>query len=188
MMEKSIVYFDKPGKKNTDELVNLVKQRAEELGISTLVVASTSGETAIKLDNALEDVTIVSITHHAGFKEKGVLELTEEAEEELVKRGILAYTGSHALSGVGRGLTNKYGGFSPLDIMADTLRMFSHGVKVCVECSIMAADAGLIPMDEEIICVGGRGSGADTAVVLSPAHMTAVFDINIHEIIAMPRE
>ena len=74
-MEKSIYYFENPGEKNTDKLVELVKQRKEELGIKSVVVASVSGKTALKLKEAMDDVDIVSITHHAGFKEKGELEL-----------------------------------------------------------------------------------------------------------------
>ena len=47
-MESKIVYFDKPGIENTDEVLRIVKQRAEELGIKTIVVASTTGDTAAK--------------------------------------------------------------------------------------------------------------------------------------------
>jgi hypothetical protein len=65
--------------------------------------------------------------------------------------------------------------------------LFGQGIKVCVEVTIMAADAGLIPMDSEIIAIGGTAWGADAAVVLEPAHMTNFFDLKIKEIIAMPR-
>ena len=51
----------------------------------------------------------------------------------------------------------------------------------------MLADAGLVPVGEEIIAIGGTGSGLDTAAVLTPANMTNVFDMKFHEIIAMPR-
>jgi hypothetical protein len=186
-MKKSIYYFENPGKENTDKLLDLVKIRKEELGIDKIVVASVSGETAMKLAEKIDDVDIVSITHHAGFKKKGELELDSEVEKKLKEKGIISYTGSHALSGVGRGISNKFGGITPVEIIAATLRMFSQGVKVGVEISIMAADAGLIPMDSEIIAIGGTGKGADAAIVLTPAHMTNVFDMRIHEIIAMPR-
>jgi len=74
-----------------------------------------------------------------------------------------------------------------VEIIAETLRMFCQGIKVCVEISIMAADAGLIPTDSEIIAIGGTAKGVDTAVVLKPANMGNFFDLRIHEIIAMPR-
>ncbi|MEJ8543270.1 pyruvate kinase alpha/beta domain-containing protein [Methanothermobacter wolfeii] len=185
MMGK-ICYFESPGKENTEKVIELVKERAAELGIRNFVVASVSGETALKLSESVEG-NIVSITHHAGFREKGKLELEPEMEEKLTSRGVKVYAGSHALSGVGRGISNKFGGVTPVEVMAETLRMVSQGFKVCAEISIMAADAGLIPVDEEVIAIGGTAGGADTAVVLTPAHMNSVFDLRIHEIIAMPR-
>ena len=111
----------------------------------------------------------------------------EEMIEKLEEMGIPTVIASHALSGVGRGITNKYGGYSPIDIIADTLRMFSHGIKVCAEISIMAADAGLIPVGEEVLAIGGRAKGVDSAAILTPANMTGVFDLRFHEILAMPR-
>ena len=94
----------------------------------------------------------------------------------------------HAFSGAARGVTNKYGGFSPLDVVADTLRMFSHGVKVSAEISLMAADAGLIPVGEEIMAIGGRAHGVDTAVILTAVNSKNLFNMKFHEIIAMPRD
>ena len=187
-MEKTINYFENKGAENTDNVVELVKQRKEELGIKNIVVASVSGKTALKLREAMGDVDIVSITHHAGFKEKGKLEITPESIQKLQDKDITFYVGSHALSGVGRGISNKFGGITPVEIIAATLRMFGQGVKVCVEIAIMAADAGLIPVDEEIIAVGGTASGADAAVVLKAANMSNFFDLQIKEIIAMPRQ
>lgn len=186
-MEKTINYFENKGGENTDKVIEVVKQRKEELNINTIVVASVTGKTALKLRKAMNDVNIVSITHHAGFKEKGQLEITPENIQKLRDNNITFYAGSHALSGVGRGITNKFGGVTPVEIIAATLRLFGQGVKVCVEISIMAADGGLIPVDEEIIAIGGTAWGADAAVVLKAANMSNFFDLQIKEIIAMPR-
>ena len=185
-MEKSITYFEKEGEDYTDELISLVKQRLDESDeIRYILIASASGASALKLADAIEgDAQIINVSHHAGFSGPNELDITDELEE----KGVDTFIGSHAFSGVGRGITNKLGGINPPDIIADTLRMFSHGVKVACEISIMAADAGLIPVDEEIIAVGGRAHGVDTALVLTPANMANVFDLNIHEIIAMPRQ
>ncbi|MBM4240788.1 MAG: hypothetical protein FJ150_03890 [Euryarchaeota archaeon] len=186
-MRKDINYFESPGEHNTDKVIELVRRRKDELGIETIVVASVSGKTGLKVAEEIDDARIVSITHHAGFREKGKLELDPSFEEKLKKKGVVTYSGTHALSGVGRGISNKFGGSTPVEIIAETLRMFSQGIKVCVEITIMAADAGLIPMDSEIIAIGGTAKGVDTAVVLKAAHMNNFFDLRIHEIIAMPR-
>jgi hypothetical protein len=193
-MEKSIKYFDKPGKGNTDELIEIVKKKLLESDIKYVAIASVSGATAVKLADALDDcglgdkITIVNTSHHAGFKERNSTEISLEMREKLEERGIVTFVGSHALSGVGRGISNKFGGVTPVEIIAETLRMFSQGIKVCGEISIMLADAGLIPIDEEILAVGGRGNGSDSAAIITPANMTNVFDMRIHEILAMPRD
>jgi len=60
-------------------------------------------------------------------------------------------------------------------------------MKVAVEVAVMAADAGLLEGEGEVIAVAGTGSGADTAVVLSPAYSTSFFELKVREVIAMPR-
>ena len=96
---------------------------------------------------------------------------------------------SHALSGVGRSITGKFGGVSHVEVIAHTLRLFgTDGIKVAVEVAVMAADAGLVPTDREIIACGGTAGGADTAIVLKAAHMNNFFDLEIREIIAKPRQ
>ena len=186
-MEKSIHYFENPGMENTDKVIELVKERKEELGIDYIVIASATGSSGVKLAKKLDNAHIVNVTHHAGFKGGDELEITAENRKELEDLGVQIYASSHALSGVGRGISNKFKGVTPVEVIAQTLRMFSQGVKVCVEISIMAADGGLLPTDSEIIAIGGTATGVDTAVVLKAAHQGNFFDMRIHEIIAMPR-
>jgi len=86
-----------------------------------------------------------------------------------------------------RAITNKFGGLYPGGIVSNTLRMFGQGTKVCLEIAGMAIDAGMIPAGKEIIAVGGSGGGADTALVLIPAHSNAFFDTQILEVVCKPR-
>ena len=88
-----------------------------------------------------------------------LIEIESQNRTELEKMGVKIYVGSHSLSGVGRGISNKFGGITPVEVIAATLRLFSQGVKVGVEISIMVSDAGLIPTDSEIIAVGGTAKG-----------------------------
>ena len=185
-----IKYFEKEGEDYTDELVAAVKERLDASeDIDTIVIASATGKSALKLYDAIDgDAEIINVTHHAGFKEENELDISDEMIDELEDKGITTLVGCHAFSGANRGVTNKYGGYAPLDIVSDTLRMISHGVKVACEISIMAADAGLIDVGDEIIAIGGRGSGVDTAVILTPVNAKDLFNLKIHEIIAMPRD
>ena len=191
MERKFITYFEEQGNDYTDDLIKAVKDKLESSGdIKRILIASSTGESALKLYAALddEDIEIINVTHHMGFKEDNVADISDEMIKKLEDVGIKTYIGAHAFSGAARGVTNKYGGFSPLDVVADPLRMFSHGVKVSAEISIMAADAGLVPVGEKIIAIGGRGHGVDTAVILTPVNAKNLFDLKFHEIIAMPKD
>ncbi|MFQ6040463.1 MAG: pyruvate kinase alpha/beta domain-containing protein [Candidatus Poribacteria bacterium] len=190
MQIKETIYFDNPGRKHTEAVAAAVKKRCEELKIKHIVVASNSGETALKFCEALNgmDVQLVAVTSHTGFHGEDKKALDEEKRRELEQKGVQVIMCSHILSGVGRSITNRFGGVTSVELIAHTLRRFCEGVKVAVEISIMAADAGAIPTNTEIIAAGGTGRGADTAVVLKPAHMNNFFDLEIREIIAMPRQ
>ena len=88
-MEKKIVYFKKPGKQNTDETLRLAVERATELGIRYLVVASSTGKTALK---ALElarkaGIELIVVTYHREFYEEGKDSMYPEIEEKLRKEG-----------------------------------------------------------------------------------------------------
>jgi len=191
MERKFITYFEQQGNDYTDDLIKSVKDKLESSDdIKRIVIASATGESALKLYAALDDfdVEIINVSHNIGFSGENESDISDEMIKKLEDVGIKTYFGLHAFSGAARGVTNKYGGYSPLDVVADTLRMFSHGVKVSAEISIMAADAGLVPVGEKIIAIGGRGHGVDTAVILTPVNSKNLFDLKFHEIIAMPKE
>ena len=98
-------------------------------------------------------------------------------------------TGIHALGdGVGSAFSDKYGGRVPEEIVRDTLYRFCQGMKVAVECVLMAADAGLLDLQQEVVAVAGTGTGADTAIVCRPATPRKFLDLEIREILAKPRK
>lgn len=179
------MYFDVKGAKNTEECVEAAIQAARSGGIRHIVVASSHGDTA-KLFKETGDLSIICVAYAYGFGEPGKNVMTTQTENELRADGIKILNTTHVLSGAERGISRKYGGISPVELMADTLRMFGQGTKVCVEISIMALDAGLIPYGKDVIAVGGSERGADTALILRPAHANAVLDTKIKRIICKP--
>ncbi|MDW7989786.1 MAG: pyruvate kinase alpha/beta domain-containing protein [Archaeoglobaceae archaeon] len=189
MIERKIVYFENPGEQNTETTLRLAFERAKELGISHVVVASSYGETAKKaLDFLDRKIKLVVVTYHTGFIEEGKNTMDPEIEQYLKSKGVTILRQSHVLSGIERSISRKFGGISRVEAIAEALRsLFGHGLKVCVEIAIMAADSGAIPI-KEVVAVGGRARGADTAIVIRPAHMNNFFDVQIKEIICMPRE
>jgi uncharacterized protein len=190
-MQIETTYFDKPGHTNTNELLQAVKKRLAESEIKYVVVASTSGKTALKTWEVLKDsgIKIVCVGEHTGFWGGDEQKLSPEMKKKLQDKGIEVVICAHALSGIERSITNKLGGVSRVELIAHLLRLFgTEGVKVAVECAIMAADCNAIPTDQEVISIGGTGGGADTAIILKPAHMNNFFDLEIREIIAKPRQ
>lgn len=181
------MFWEKAGPQNTDKVIGAVIQRAEQLKIKHMVIASWSGDTVQKILAQTRGLNIVCVTHHTGFSEPGINEMDPEMRRSLQDCGVQVLTATHLLAGVDRAIRNHFGGVYPAEIMAQTLRIFGQGIKVAVEISVMALDAGLIPYDEEIIAVGGSGTGADAAVVIKPAHSNHFFATEVREIICMPR-
>ena len=189
---KKSYYFDQPGKENTADAARFSLERARELGIKTIVVASTSGETAEVFHAALKGsgLRLVVVTHVIEFTKPGVWEFSQEIAARLRAEGVTIVTGTHALSGLERALSRspKIGGGSRTDAVAETLRrVVAIGLKVAVECVLIASDTGAVGVDEEIIAVGGTAIGADTVCVIRPAHTANFFDLQVREIVAMPR-
>jgi len=97
-------------------------------------------------------------------------------------------TATHTLMGnVGSAIREKFGGISEIELIAHTYYTFSQGMKVAVEVASMAADADLVSTGADVIAVAGTGGGADTAIVLRPAHSNKFFSTKIREVLAMPR-
>ncbi len=178
--------FEKPGPQNTTECLELAARRARELQIGEVVIATNTGETALKAVSRFQGMRIIAVNHHAGFKEPFKAEMTSENRRKLEAQGVRVVVAAHALSGIERSFRTKYQGLYPLELVADTLRIFGQGTKVCVEISLMAADAGELS-GRPVMCIGGSGTGADTALVLTPVHQKNFLDLKIHEIVCKPR-
>jgi hypothetical protein len=179
------MYFKTVGADNTDRTLALAAQRAQELGITELVVASSSGDTALRALELCPGLNIICVSYHAGFREPFKLTISDETRVQLIQKGVRVVAASHALSGAERGLSQKLPGSYPVLIVAETLRLFGQGVKVAVEVALMAADAGMLS-GKPVIAIGGTGKGADAALVLSPAHTNDLLKLRVHEIICKP--
>lgn len=188
-MELTTLLFEKAGKHNTAATLRIAQERALALGIKQIVVASSHGYTARQAHALFApagiQVIAVSICH--GWESRGWT-MSAETKAELREMGVIVHTGIHALGAtVGAAFSEKYGGRVPEEIVRDTLYRFSQGMKVAVECLLMAADAGLLDMGQEAIAIAGTDSGADTAIVCRPAYPRTFHQLEIREVLAKPR-
>jgi hypothetical protein len=192
MSKSSITYFDVAGSQNTEAVLDVVAERVKNGDVKYVVVASDSGETGKKMLSRLNGtgVQVVIVTEACGSEEEGKSIMDADVEKSLRQSGARIVQATHALSGVERSINKKIGGASRVETIAEALRaLFGHGMKVCVEIVIMAADNAAIPCGEvEIIAVAGSSNGADTACVVRPAHANGFFNFQVREILAMPRK
>lgn len=179
-MEEKIVYFEKTGKVNTPQVLSLVKERGQARAIRRVVLASTRGETARAFAEAFEgsDIELVVIPWQFGFRDTHPF--PRELVTELERKGHKVHFGTMLFH-----TDNLYGTNTP-QVMANLLRIFGQGIKVCVEIIMMACDGGCIEAGETVIAVAGTAGGADTAVVVTAAPSTKLNQLRIHEIICKP--
>ena len=190
MSERAVTctYFEQTGPENTDRTLEIADLRADQLGIHHIIVASTTGETGLKAVQKLRTANrqVIVVTHSAGFAAPNTQELTPENRTAIEMAGGHLLTAQHALGGLNRAVRRKLGSYQLDEIVAFVLRSFSQGVKVACETTMMAADAGLVPVGETIIAIAGTGRGADTAAVILSANAQDFFDLRVLELLCMP--
>jgi hypothetical protein len=188
MAEVRVEYFETAGPENTDATLQAAAVRAKELGIREVVLASSTGKSALRAAELMPEMdNIVAVTLHAGLWEVYTgpdAELVAQAEQ----KGVQFVTGVHSLMGsVASAIQKEFGGLPAEEIIARTYYTISQGTKVAVECMIMAADAGLLKMEGDVIAIAGSGQGADTALVRKPSFSNEFFKCRVREFIALPR-
>jgi uncharacterized protein len=190
-IERPIYYFEQAGYENTPDVLEIAYKRLKEGDIKSVVVASSSGETGLKFATRMaQETNLVVVSSHPGYSIPGIWNFNPEILKELESLGCKVVKQSHILSGLERSISNKFSGASHTEVLAESLRcLLGVGMKVAIECAIMAADSGAIPI-EKTIAVGGTsskaGAGADCAIVVRPSHFNSFFDFRILEILAKP--
>lgn len=155
-----------------------------------ICLASTTGNTARSALEIIGELNytgkLVVVRNVCGFHTPNETGMSNDIYNELIKNGVTVITAAHTLSGCERGISNKYSGVYPVQIIADSLRMLGQGVKVCVEISLMANDAGALTYGKPVVCVAGSGKGADTICIITPAYSASVLETKINEVIKKP--
>ncbi len=183
------ILFEKPGDQNTDVCIDTVKQQIKEHGIAYVVVASTTGKTALSFYSNLKETSakLIIVTHSVGFKEPGKDEFDQDTRKYLVEKGVPIYTGTILTHSLEKSLMDDFHGIYPGYIIANTLRRFGEGTKVAVEIVMEASDAGLVPEDAEVLAVAGTGYGADTVLLIKAKPSKRFLNLEVLEILARPR-
>ena len=120
-MDGKIVYFEKTGPENTEAALRIAKQRAEEIGIKKILVASTTGSVAIKALELLKGLDVIFVSHSTGFSEPNVQRFTKETRKIVESKGGIILTATHVFAGLSRALRNKTNPVAIRDLVAETL-------------------------------------------------------------------
>lgn len=156
-MERKIVYFVKAGKLNTEKTLRLAKERAEALGLTKVVLASSNGFTAqiaLEIFHETDIQLIVVGTSRAAFHQD-VFTILEQKAIPVRFSSEVEYVYP--------------------EVVRNAYRKMSEGMKVVMDLGMIVGEEGLAADNEEIVAVGGTGprgftagGGADTAVVMLP--------------------
>jgi len=183
------MYFKECGEKNTERVLEIIFNKAKEYEIDTIVLPSTRGMVARKALTMVPDgLKMVIVTHSIGFRETGGDEFDDEVRKSYENTCHKILTTTHLFRGIDGYFYKSKQGVYPPQIFAEALRLFGEGTKVAIEIAMMAADAGLIPVDKWIISTGGTGKGLDTAYILQACNSSDLSNFKFGELLTIPSE
>ncbi len=128
------------------------------------------------------------VTHHTGFTLPNENELDDGNRKSILEAGARLLTTAHAFAGVARSFRKELGTWTPTELMAVAFRTFGQGTKVCAEIAMMAADAGLVRVDQDVVTIGGTGFGADTAWLVTPTNTSTFPKLRMKACLCKPLE
>lgn len=201
-VERKVVYWREPGKQNTEHTLKVALEAAKERGIKTVLVSSTSGYTAKKAAEIFKDsgLKLVVVTHQTGYRTTGVQLFPDELRHSLEVQGVTVVTCTDVLTctvdvGMARQRPEKTEALDarlpyilpPTNvIVANTLRLFCQGAKVCPEITMMAVDCNAVKSGETVVSVAGSHAGADTAMVITAAESGRIRNLKLTEFLCRP--
>ena len=172
-----IVYFDSPGPQNTDALLSIVAERVRQGDLNYVVVATTTGKTALRVAEVIasEDVQIIGVPFQSNLWD----------EHRRPDEGIAKQAKARGVKFIPDEPKVKYW-HEVTGESTDSLRKFGQGIKVALEVIMMAVETRTIPAGEKVIGIGGSSQGADAAVLATAAGPGRIGDMFVHEILAKP--
>ena len=180
-MEKRITYFEDVGADNTETAFSLARERLKDSAIKKLVLASTTGATAERAAEFFRDegVKLIVVPHQFDFK-RDVNLFPQDLARKLREMGHEVHFATMLFH------TDDFYGAASAALMANLLRCFCQGVKVCFEIVVMATDGGLVASGEQVMAIAGTGRGSDTALVMQAASSQHMKRLRVDEILCKP--
>lgn len=191
--KKSIYYFDHCGEINTKKVLELAGERAQELGIKKIVIASETGTSALKAMETLDRFHLIVVTSALGtaVEDTGMGDLqigiTSEDTFGKLKEKCTVVRGTDPFHNINA----PFHDMTPEKIIRSILKCISSGTGVCILGVLMATDNGVLRKGEEVVSCGGSFLGLDTACVVRASNSVDLFTrggLIVEEIICKPRD
>jgi hypothetical protein len=194
-VSKTIYYFKSEGRQNLKMTVQLAVKRAEEIGITHIIVFTANGEGAYLLRELIGDNSPIKI-HAATFPYKQ--EFSNKEQDGTRTKFIADTSREETREQLAIKNINLIQAAMPLqdiiipgapDIKTQTinytLSLISGGLKLCVQAILMANDSGHVEPGDQVIAMS-----ADTAIVARGCISKLLFHpakgLEISEIICKP--
>jgi hypothetical protein len=184
MIKRDIIYYEEGGEEHTETTLKASLEAANELGIKTILVASTTGETGVKAAEMYNGsgIQLIVVGHQMGFPVAKIQRFKPENWEKIEELGGVVNLGTDVVTNSIR--QRQRLGHSPMSIITQTLIMAK--LKVNVEIIAKACDAGHILPGDKIISVAGSHNGADTSAVFIANDSPNILDIKPQMFICYP--
>jgi hypothetical protein len=177
---KEIMYFEKPGMKNIDPMIDFVAGKIKSLKVKHVMIAWSSGYTLKRFLEATKNLkpklNIAVVTNpKGGMIGNRKVSIDDATREELDKKGIkVCYLNDdfHLGEPMSPDPQQKRmrdmllpwvpAHIDPLSMDAgmdlSLLLILSQGFRVCVGCLVLAVKHGLIPEGERVLCLAGKAT------------------------------
>ena len=187
-MKRIVEYFEKPGPRNTSACVEIIYKLVHDEGFRDVIVASTSGDTGLTVARRLQGmgVNLVVVAHSAGFRGPNQDQFSDDAYQEITWLGGRIYKGTILTHSIETALAKEFSGSYPTLLVANTLRRFGQGVKVCCEIAMEAVDGGLVEEGKKVVAAAGTAKGTDTVAIIKSAASKRFFDLYVAQVVAKP--
>ncbi|HOI34219.1 MAG TPA: pyruvate kinase alpha/beta domain-containing protein [Mesotoga infera] len=182
-----VIYFKKSDEETTKTLLEHIFTSALKRNIRDIVLPSTLGNVAkLAFETVPSSLRLVIVTHSVGFKKTDHDEFDPQVRKMYYGSRHAILTATHLFRGLDGAFYKSSGGTYPPQIFATALRLFGQGTKVAIEIAMMAADSGLVSVNDWIISAGGTGHGIDTAYILKTCHSSDLGTFKFGELLGIP--
>jgi hypothetical protein len=207
MTKRMVRFFESPGEDNTNDVIRAMLDRAKEGDIEAVIVASISGNTAVKVAEKLKkgglSIKVVCVSGPQSWEKYPEYKFPLIKEETRKKMNALGVQVINDVEEPFKPVTfRNWWEKKTVEVLRPESDLFwmtlicvgGHGFRTAVEVVFMSVEAKTIEEGDKVISIAGTGTGADTAIVMTASRFEDAVGagpekrMKIHEILAMPKE